>query len=146
MSINVGHVLVRFQSVFLSDGTKPCEPFSKKSPDMTCLAELAKVQTRRNHPNRHPVPDWVPVPSVAWAHQQVYQHLHPYPKELRLRNHVETRRRSLWIRRLSNQDRGGQAWESRVDPDRLTETLPLRKQGRPLQSSSCVSGFSKGGF
>lgn len=32
----------------------------------------------RHHLNRHPVPDWV--------HQQVY--LHPYPKELLLRNHV----------------------------------------------------------
>ena len=36
--------------------------------------------------NRFPVPDWVPVPSEAWVHQQVY--LHPYPKELMLRNHV----------------------------------------------------------
>ena len=36
--------------------------------------------------NRHPVPDWVPVPSAAWLHQLVY--LHPYPKELMLRNHV----------------------------------------------------------
>ena len=32
----------------------------------------------KHHLNRHPVPDW--------AHQQVY--LHPYPKELMLRNHV----------------------------------------------------------
>jgi uncharacterized protein YbgA (DUF1722 family) len=32
----------------------------------------------KHHLNRHPVPDWV--------HQQVY--LHPYPKELMLRNHV----------------------------------------------------------
>jgi hypothetical protein len=36
--------------------------------------------------NRYPVPDWVLMPSVAWGHQQVY--LHPYPKELMLRNHV----------------------------------------------------------
>jgi uncharacterized protein YbgA (DUF1722 family) len=36
--------------------------------------------------NRNPVPDWVLVPSAAWVHQQVY--LHPYPKELMLRNHV----------------------------------------------------------
>jgi uncharacterized protein YbgA (DUF1722 family) len=36
------------------------------------------LKTRRNHHNRHPAPDWV--------HQQVY--LHPYPKELMLRNHV----------------------------------------------------------
>jgi hypothetical protein len=36
--------------------------------------------------NRYPVPDWVPVPSAAWVPQQVY--LHPYPKELMLRNHV----------------------------------------------------------
>jgi len=32
----------------------------------------------KHHLSRHPVPDW--------AHQQVY--LHPYPKELLLRNHV----------------------------------------------------------
>ena len=32
----------------------------------------------QHHLGRHPVPDWV--------HQQVY--LHPYPKELMLRNHV----------------------------------------------------------
>jgi hypothetical protein len=32
----------------------------------------------KHHVNRHPVPEWV--------HQQVY--LHPYPKELMLRNHV----------------------------------------------------------
>jgi uncharacterized protein YbgA (DUF1722 family) len=38
------------------------------------------------HVNRHPVPEWVPVPSAAWVHQQVY--LHRYPKELMLRNHV----------------------------------------------------------
>jgi uncharacterized protein YbgA (DUF1722 family) len=72
----------------------------------------------KHHLNRHPVPDWVLVPSAAWVlvpsaawvlvpsaawvlvpsaawvlvpsaawvHQQVY--LHPYPKELMLRNHV----------------------------------------------------------
>jgi uncharacterized protein YbgA (DUF1722 family) len=40
----------------------------------------------KHHLNRYPVPDWVPVPSVAWVHQQVY--LNPYPKELMLRNHV----------------------------------------------------------
>ncbi|MFC2036428.1 DUF1722 domain-containing protein [Chloroflexota bacterium] len=32
----------------------------------------------RHHLSRYPVPNWV--------HQQVY--LHPYPKELMLRNHV----------------------------------------------------------
>ena len=32
----------------------------------------------KHHLSRHPVPNW--------AHQQVY--LHPYPKELMLRNHV----------------------------------------------------------
>jgi uncharacterized protein YbgA (DUF1722 family) len=57
----------------------------------------------KHHLNRFPVPDWVPVPSGASGtcaqrsvgylcpaerrvHQQVY--LHPYPKELMLRNHV----------------------------------------------------------
>jgi hypothetical protein len=51
---------------------------SETSPDMTCLAELAKVQIRRIHHNRYQVPDWI--------HQQVY--LNPYRKELMLRNHV----------------------------------------------------------
>jgi uncharacterized protein YbgA (DUF1722 family) len=32
----------------------------------------------KHHLDRYPVPDW--------GHQQVY--LHPYPKELMLRNHV----------------------------------------------------------
>ena len=40
----------------------------------------------KHHLNRHPVPDWVPVPNAAWVPQQVY--LNPYPKELMLRNHV----------------------------------------------------------
>ena len=40
----------------------------------------------KHHLSRYPVPGWVPVPSAAWVHQQVY--LHPYPKELMLRNHV----------------------------------------------------------
>jgi len=36
--------------------------------------------------NHYLVPDWVPVPSAAWVHQQVCPH--PYPKRLMLRNHV----------------------------------------------------------
>jgi hypothetical protein len=40
----------------------------------------------KHHLNCYPVPEWVPVPSAASVHQQVY--LHPYPKELMLRNHV----------------------------------------------------------
>jgi uncharacterized protein YbgA (DUF1722 family) len=32
----------------------------------------------KHHLYRHPVPDWMPVPSVAWVHVQVY--LHPYPR------------------------------------------------------------------
>jgi uncharacterized protein YbgA (DUF1722 family) len=51
------------------------------------LLPLAMPLTRlKHHLNCYPVPDWVPVPSVAWVHQQGY--LHPYPKELMLRNHV----------------------------------------------------------
>jgi uncharacterized protein YbgA (DUF1722 family) len=38
----------------------------------------------KHYLNRHPVPEWVPV--TFGLHQQVY--LHPYPKELMLRNHV----------------------------------------------------------
>jgi uncharacterized protein YbgA (DUF1722 family) len=46
----------------------------------------------KHHLGRYPVPEWVRVPSAARVlvtfrlHQQVY--LHPYPKELMLRNHV----------------------------------------------------------
>jgi len=39
---------------------------------------IVPLTVLKHHLNRHPVPDWV--------HQQVY--LHPYPKELMLRNHV----------------------------------------------------------
>ncbi|HSR28964.1 MAG TPA: DUF1722 domain-containing protein [Anaerolineae bacterium] len=42
------------------------------------LPLIVPLTLRKNHLNRYPVPDWV--------HQQVY--LHPYPKELMLRNHV----------------------------------------------------------
>ena len=42
------------------------------------LPLTVSLTLRKNHLNRYPVPDWV--------HQQVY--LHPYPKELMLRNHV----------------------------------------------------------
>jgi hypothetical protein len=41
-------------------------------------AASAKAPPQGAALNRHPVPEWV--------HQQVY--LHPYPKELMLRNHV----------------------------------------------------------
>jgi hypothetical protein len=41
-------------------------------------ADSAKARPRGAALNRYPVPEWV--------HQQVY--LHPYPKELMLRNHV----------------------------------------------------------
>jgi hypothetical protein len=44
-------------------------------------------------------------PVLDWVHQQVY--LHPYPKELMLRNHVQTEGRSLRTKRLSNQDTAG---------------------------------------
>jgi uncharacterized protein YbgA (DUF1722 family) len=47
---------------------------------------LLPLTLLKHHLNRYPVPDWVPVPSAAWVHQQVY--LHPYPKELMPRNHV----------------------------------------------------------
>ena len=50
-------------------------------------AASAKARPEGAALNRYPVPDWVPVPSAAWVHQQVY--LHPYPKELMLWNHVQ---------------------------------------------------------
>ena len=49
-------------------------------------AASAKARPQGAALNRYPVPEWVPVPSTAWVPQQVY--LHPYPKELMLRNHV----------------------------------------------------------
>ena len=42
------------------------------------VPQIVPLTLLKHHLNRHPVPDWV--------HQQVY--LHPYPKELMLRNHV----------------------------------------------------------
>jgi uncharacterized protein YbgA (DUF1722 family) len=42
------------------------------------LPLIVPLTLLKHHLNRHPVPEWV--------HQQVY--LHPYPKELVLRNHV----------------------------------------------------------
>jgi uncharacterized protein YbgA (DUF1722 family) len=50
------------------------------------LPLIVPLTLLKHHLNRYPVPEWVPVPSAAWVHQQVY--LHPYPKELMLRNHV----------------------------------------------------------
>jgi hypothetical protein len=75
--IHVGHVFARFQSVCSRNGTKAHVPLSEKSPDSTRLVELAKVQIMETRHKSHPVSDW--------THQQVY--LHPYPKELMLRNH-----------------------------------------------------------
>jgi uncharacterized protein YbgA (DUF1722 family) len=42
------------------------------------LPLIVPLTLLKHHLNRCPVPEWV--------HQQVY--LHPYPKELMLRNHV----------------------------------------------------------
>ncbi len=42
------------------------------------LPLIVPLTLLKHHLNRHPVPDWV--------HKQFY--LHPYPKELMLRNHV----------------------------------------------------------
>ena len=39
---------------------------------------IVPITLLKHHLARHPVPDWV--------HEQTY--LHPYPKELMLRNHV----------------------------------------------------------
>ena len=46
--------------------------------DLYELPLIVSLTLLKHHLNRYPVPDWV--------HQQVY--LHPYPKELMLRNHV----------------------------------------------------------
>jgi uncharacterized protein YbgA (DUF1722 family) len=50
------------------------------------LPLIVPLTLLKHHLKRYPVPEWVPVPSAAWVDQQVY--LHPYPKELMLRNHV----------------------------------------------------------
>jgi uncharacterized protein YbgA (DUF1722 family) len=42
------------------------------------LPLIVPLTLLKHHLNRYPVPEWV--------HQQVY--LHPYPKDLMLRNHV----------------------------------------------------------
>jgi uncharacterized protein YbgA (DUF1722 family) len=42
------------------------------------LPLIVPLTLLKHHLNRYPIPDWV--------HHQVY--LHPYPKELMLRNHV----------------------------------------------------------
>ena len=44
----------------------------------TWLPLIVPLTLLKHHLNRYPVPEWV--------HPQVY--LHPYPKELMLRNHV----------------------------------------------------------
>jgi uncharacterized protein YbgA (DUF1722 family) len=52
------------------------EDFRQLEPLIVPL--IVPLTLLEHHLSRHPVPDWV--------HQQVY--LHPYPKELMLRNHV----------------------------------------------------------
>ena len=61
------------------------------------LPLIVPLTLLKHHLNRYTAPDWV--------HQQVY--LHPYPKELMLRNHVQTEGRSLRTNGLSNQDTDG---------------------------------------
>jgi hypothetical protein len=69
--------------------------------------------------SRYPVPEWVLVPSAAWVPQQVY--LHPYPKELMLRNHVQVQ--ALWPL---------EAEEIRTNS--LITPLELRHEGPPEKS------------
>ncbi len=74
-----------------TDAAAWCHPFlaspSRNKQELLGLIEdyrqgllplIVPLTLLKHHLNRHPVPDWV--------HQQVY--LHPYPKELMLRNHV----------------------------------------------------------
>ena len=61
--------------------TQSLDELARKGARRTTAAALEmEVTLLKHHLNRHPVPDWV--------HQQVY--LHPYPKELMLRNHERT--------------------------------------------------------
>ncbi len=54
-----------------------CETTAEATPPEAAAAS-AKARPQGAALNRHPVPEWV--------HEQMY--LHPYPKELMLRNHV----------------------------------------------------------
>jgi uncharacterized protein YbgA (DUF1722 family) len=65
--IAAAHQLVK--TVHPADQKRRIGPASLLSEPLTLL---------KHHLNRYPAPEWV--------HQQVY--LHPYPKELMLRNHV----------------------------------------------------------
>jgi uncharacterized protein YbgA (DUF1722 family) len=59
------------------------------APDLVRLIARRNVhghEKKKESIQPPPVPDWVPVPSAAWVPQQEY--LHPYPKELTLRNYV----------------------------------------------------------
>jgi hypothetical protein len=44
LDVNAVVVFIRFQPVFLPHQPELGTPFSEKSPDTTCLVELAKVQ------------------------------------------------------------------------------------------------------
>ena len=81
-----------------TDAAAWCHPFlaspSRNEQELLGLIEdyrqgllplIVPLTLLKHHLNRYPVPEWV--------HQQVY--LHPYPKELVLRNHVDTRCGSL---------------------------------------------------
>jgi hypothetical protein len=78
VGIDVVRVFVRFQLVLSTNDTSPRSPFSEKSPDMTRLVELAKVQIIGAPHSRHLVTEWL--------HRQLY--LNPRTKGLTLRFHL----------------------------------------------------------
>ena len=57
------------------------------------VPRIVPLTLLKHHLNRYPVPDWV--------HQQVY--LHPYPRELMLRNHVQGQARGRLAVAMANQ-------------------------------------------
>ncbi len=76
--VNVLHHLMGFLKDHLSSQDKQELLTLIEDYRQELLPLVVPLTLLKHHLNRHPVPDWV--------HQQVY--LHPYPKELMLRNHV----------------------------------------------------------
>ena len=62
----------------LSDWERQALRWPVENPRQGLVPVIVPLTLLKHHLNRHPVPEWVD--------QLVY--LHPYPKELMLRNHV----------------------------------------------------------
>jgi hypothetical protein len=80
--------------------------------------------------------------AILGTHQKVY--LHPYPKELMLRNHVSIQRGSLRVRRLLNQDTGSLAWKLSSSESRLVEGIPPHQGSRWAKSQDTTVSRQEG--